>query len=272
MHTSRPRFRLAAFGILLLLLPGCEEKTGPDEEEMRAIFEEARKLDSEGRHHEAMVRYETILARHPDWMSTRLNAAMAAYDSGQYDKALGHFELLYKFAPTDWFIMRKLIQCYERLERKDKVEELRGKLAALRARGDGSPLLKSYQGFTRDYLPVGTGHLIGYEFFEPQRHGRLWLFRLEDRHRKPLTAFLLESSPFHGSDGRRIFYLTEACPGWLRLWYAGPEGREYEWARQRVLEVLQGRHAPLVVKPLPQDVQAFEIPGEAPGQKTEERQ
>ena len=247
---------------LVLGLWGCQqERPGPDETEMRKVFDEARKLDADGRHHEAMVRYETILARHPDWVTTRLNAAMAAYDSGQYEKAAGHFEILHKYGPTDWFIVRKLIQCYERLERKDKVAAYRQKLTDLRARQDGSPLLKRYQGFSRDYLPVGAMHLIGYEFFEPQQHGRLWLFRLEDHHRKPVTTFLLESAPFHNQEGRRLFYLTEACPGWLRVWYVGPQGREYDWARERVMEILQGRHAPVVVKPLPQDLDVLELPG-----------
>jgi tetratricopeptide (TPR) repeat protein len=249
--------------LALLVPPGCEpEKPGADEEEMRALFEVARQLDSEGRHHEALVRYETILGKHPTWMSTRLNAAMAAYDSGQYQKAIGHFELIHKYGPTDWFIVRKLIQCYERVGRDDKVDEFRKKLTDLRNRQDGSPLLKSYQGFTRDYIPVGAAmHLIGYEFFEPEKHGQFWLFKLEDMHRTPLSIFVIHSSPFHNGSGQRLFYLTEACPGWMRVWYVGPEGRNYDWARKRVTEVLQSKQAPLLVKPVPLDLDLLNVPG-----------
>jgi tetratricopeptide (TPR) repeat protein len=256
--------RFIFLAALALLAPtGCEpEKPGADEEAMRALFEEARKLDSEGRHHEALVRYETILGKHPTWMSTRLNAAMAAYDSGQYQKAIGHFELIHKYGPTDWFIVRKLIQCYERVGREDKVDEFRKKLTELRNRQDGSPLLKSYQGFTRDYIPVGTTmHLIGYEFFEPDKHGQFWLFKLEDLHRTPLSIFVIHSSPFHNGSGQRLFYLTEACPGWMRVWYVGPEGRNYDWARKQVTEILQSKHAPLMVKPVPLDLDLLNVPG-----------
>lgn len=97
---------------LLLWTSGCEEGAGVDPRErqaMQAIFDEARRLDEAGRYHEALVRYETILARHPNYASTRLNAAMAAYDSGQYEKAAAHFEVLRKAGPRDWFVIRKLI-------------------------------------------------------------------------------------------------------------------------------------------------------------------
>lgn len=254
----------------VLLLAGCEELPGPDEGEMRKIFEEARDLDSKGRFHEAMVRYETILSRHPNWMSTRLNAAMAAYDSGAYQKAVEHFEILHKYGPKDWFVVRKLIQCYERLGTREKIELYRNKLMALRDAKEGSPLLKSFQGFTRDYLPVGTLHLIGYEFFEPAQHGKLWYFVLEDLHRKPQSGFLVEAAPFFDADGRRMFYITESCRGWLRVWYVGhiPQlqsgERDYHWARTRVQEILQGKHRPMAVKPLPADVEVFDVPERGP--------
>ena len=257
-----------AVAAVFLFGPGCEqEQAGDDELEMRALFEEARKLDADGKHHEALVRYETILGRHPNWMSTRLNAAMAAYDSGQYEKATGHFEVIHKYGPNDWFIVRKLIQCYERLGRDEKVEEFRKKLTDLRNRQDGSPLLKNFQGFTRDYIPVNTMHLIGYEFFEPQKHGRFWLFKLEDHHRRPLSIFLIHSSPFHNGSGQRLFYLTEACPGWMRVWYVGPEGRDYEWSRTRVTEVLQSKQRPLIVKPVPLDLEVLDVPGGREGER-----
>jgi tetratricopeptide (TPR) repeat protein len=117
------RFHVAA--ILLLFCCACEEGRGVDPQEraaMQAIFEQARALDDAGRYHEALVRYETILARHPEYMSTRLNAAMAAYDSGQYQKSAEHFEVLHKYGPGDWFVIRKLIQCYERLNNNEKVD------------------------------------------------------------------------------------------------------------------------------------------------------
>jgi len=257
-----PMLILMAAVSSLLLLSGCqEEEAGDDELEMRALFAEARKLDEQGKHHEALVRYETILGRHPNWMSTRLNAGMAAYDSGQYEKAAGHFELIHKYGPNDWYIVRKLIQCYERLRRDDKVAVFRKKLTDLRNKKDGSPLLKSFHGFSRDYIPVGTMHLIGYEFFEPKKHGRFWLFKLEDHHRKPLSIFLIHSTPFHNGKGQRLFYLTEACPGWMRTWYVGPEGRSYEWSRKRVTEILESKHKPLMVKPLPLDLEVLDVPG-----------
>src|SRR4051794_41086550 len=100
------RLAFAAVLAVLFILPGCEEARGLDPREraeLEQIFEQARMLDEMGRYHEALVRYETILARHPEFMSTRLNAAMAAYDSGQYQKANDHFEALHKFRPADWF-------------------------------------------------------------------------------------------------------------------------------------------------------------------------
>ncbi|MCZ7647238.1 MAG: hypothetical protein M5U26_18615 [Planctomycetota bacterium] len=265
-----PRIAWALGLAVLLLLPGCEEPVGPDDAEMRRIFEEARELDRQGRYHEAMVRYETILARHPNWMSTRLNAAMAAYDSAQYQKAVEHFEILHKYGPKDWFVIRKLVQCYERLDNRMKINEYRQKLLDLRLHKDGSEVLKSFQGFTRDYIPVGTTHLIGYEFFDPQEHGKLWYFKLEDLHRKPLSGFLVEASPYFDAQGRRMFYITESCPGWMRVWFLGTiptaEGglRDYHWARTRVEEILQGKHRPLVVKPLPPGVAIFDVPDSGP--------
>src|SRR5579864_6268306 len=94
------RLVAAALVAALLILPGCEEGRGLDPREraeMEQLFAEARKLDDAGRFHEALVRYETILARHPEFMSTRLNAAMAAYDAGEYQKANDHFEVLHKY-------------------------------------------------------------------------------------------------------------------------------------------------------------------------------
>jgi len=255
----------ALCAIAALCLCGCvEEKVGEDEPEMRRIFAEARRLDNEGKHHEALIKYELILAKHPEWMSTRFNAAMAGYDAGEFDKAANHFEILHKFGPTDWFVIRKLIQCYERLEKKDKVEKFRQMLTDLRNRQDGSPLLKQYQGFTRDYIPIGTLHLIGYEFFDPHKHGKLWFFKLEDQHRKPLSSFMVESSPFHDNDGHRLFYITESCPGWMRVWYVGPEGKDYDWSRKTIVDILSGKCQPLCVKPLPADVEIFDVPGGGP--------
>jgi len=254
---------VAGAGLLLFGLSGCDEARGLDPREraeMERIFAEGRKLDEAGRYHEALVRYETVLARHPQFMSTRLNAAMAAYDSGQYQKAKEHFEVLHKFGPGDWFVIRKLIQCNERLGNKDAVETYRTKLEKLRKQADGSVALKRYEGLTRDYLPVGSMHLIGYEFFEPQKHGRLWFFRLEDRNKAPVSAFLLEATPFHDANGKRLFALTEASFGWMRIWHVGPEGRDYAWTRDVVLECLHGKRAPLVIKPLPADYEALAAP------------
>ncbi|HEY3321461.1 MAG TPA: hypothetical protein VGP72_13400 [Planctomycetota bacterium] len=247
----------------LLLFAGCEEMRGLDPREravLEQIFEEARRLDDAGRYHEALVRYETILGRHPEFMSTRLNAAMSAYDAGEYDKAKGHFEALHKYGPGDWFVIRKLIQCNERLGNKEAVAEYRAKLEKLRKHAEGSIVLKRYEGLTRDYIPIGTMHLIGYEFFEPQKHGRLWFFRLEDKSKAPVTSFLLQATPFHDNSGKRIFCLTEATGGWMRIWHVGAEGREYAWTRDVVLDCLHGKRQPLVTKPLPADYEALAAP------------
>src|SRR5258707_9939895 len=105
----------ALLAAALLLFSGCEEEQmrglPPHEKaELEKLFAEARQLDDAGRYHEALVRYETILGLHPEFVSTRLNAAMAAYDSGQYQKSADHFEMLHNAAPTDWLVVRKLIQ------------------------------------------------------------------------------------------------------------------------------------------------------------------
>jgi len=256
---------LRGVGVLWLLLyaVGCEEGGGLDPREraaMQVVFDEARRLDEAGRYHEALVRYETILARHPEFMSTRLNAAMAAYDSGQYQKSADHFEVLHKCGPGDWFVIRKLIQCYERLGNKEQVELFRRKLEQLRHLKEGSLVLKRYEGLTRDYIPLGTMHLIGYEFFEPKKHGKLWFFRLEDRSKASVSAFLLQATPFHSNEGQRLFCLSEAANGWLRIWYMGPEGRDYKWTREVVLDCLHGKRTPLVTKPLPPDYEALAAP------------
>ncbi len=272
-HTLFPRWpRLFVFGVVIAALLGCQELQGLDPREradMEEIFAQARKFDEAGQYHEALVRYETILARHPEFMSTRLNAAMSAYDAGEYQKANDHFEVLHKYGPNDWFVVRKLIQCNERLNKQEKVDEYRKQLDGLRQQKDGSIVLKKYEGLTRDYIPIGTMHLIGYEFFEPKKHGRLWYFKLEDKTRNQVTAFLLEATPFHTNDGRRIFSLTEASFGWLKVWHVGPEGRDYNWARDRVLECLQGKRQPLVTRPLPPEFEALAAPAvaKAPGKQ-----
>lgn len=258
--------RAGLLALALFVAPACDEGRGLDPREraaMQAIFEEARQLDNAGRYHEALVRYETILARHPEFVSTRLNAAMAAYDSGQYQKSADHFEVLHKYGPGDWFVIRKLIQCYERLANNEKVELYRKKLERLRQQKDGSVVLKRYEGLTRDYIPIGSMHLIGYEFFEPKKHGRLWFFRLEDRNKTPVSAFLLQATPYHDNSGQRLFCLTEASNGWMRIWHVGTEGRDYKWTRDVVLDCLHGKRAPLVTKPLPPDYEALAAPDAA---------
>jgi len=263
MH--RHRNSILAFlslAVVLLVLSGCEEMKNLDPREraeLQRVFAEARTLDEMGRYHEALVRYETILARHPEYMSTRINAAMSAYDSGQYQKACDHFLVLHKVGPSDWFVIRKLIQCNERLERPDDVAKYRAKLETLR-QATGNVALKHYEGLTRDYIPVGSMHLIGYEFFEPRKHGRLWFFRLEDKNKAPVSAFLLEATPFHDASGRRMFSLVESANGWLRIWHVGIDGRDYKWTRDVVLECLQGKRQPLVTKPLPPDYEALAAP------------
>ena len=266
--------------LTLLVFCGCEEGRDLDPREraeMQRIFADARKLDDAGRFHEALVRYETILARHPGYMSTRLNAAMAAYDSGQFEKARDHFEVLHKYGPSDWFVIRKLIQCNERLGKPEAVEAYRKKLDALRQLKDGSIALKRYEGLTRDYIPVGSMHLIGYEFFEPKKHGRLWFFKLEDKSKAQVSAFLLQSTPFHDNDGKRLFTLTEASFGWLRVWHVGPEGRDYPWTRDFVLECLHGKRMPISTRALPPEYEALAIPAakgppDAKEVETEEKQ
>lgn len=256
--------KLATLVVALLLFAGCEERDIPidprERAALQAIFEEARELDRQGRYHEALVRYETILAQRPQYMSTRVNAAMAAYDSGQYAKAADHFEILHKYGPGDWFVVRKLIQCYERTDNKLKVDLYREKLAKLRKNPEASPTLKRYEGLTRDYIPVGSMHLIGYEFFDPKKHGRLWFFKLEDREKQTVTQFLLQATPYFEKDGRRIFNLVESVNGWMRIWHVGPEGRDYAWTRGVVLECLQGKREPLVTKPLPAEYEGLAAP------------
>jgi tetratricopeptide (TPR) repeat protein len=265
-----PRALLA----LLLLACGCEDdlKNVADPRErfaLEQVFREARALDDAGRYHEALVRYETILSQHPEYVSTRLNAAMAAYDSGQYQKAADHFEVLHKAGPTDWFVIRKLIQCHERLGNDEAVRAYRAKLDTLRQQKDGSLILKSYEGLTRDYIPMGSMHLIGYEFFEPKKHGRLWLFKLEDRNHATVSTFLLESTTFFDPQGRRLFCMTEANRGWLNIWHVGVEGRDYKWARDFAIECLQGKREPLVTKPMPPEYVTIAIP-EVAGPEHEE--
>lgn len=260
------RLALKLFAVLLgyVFLPGCDERDIPvDPRERYALqqtFNEARQLDAQGRYHEALVRYETILAQRPQYMSTRLNAAMAAYDSGQYGKAADHFEILHKYGPGDWFVIRKLIQCYERTGNRVKVEIYREKLEKLRQNPEASPTLKRYEGLTRDYIPVGSMHLIGYEFFDPKKHGRLWFFKLEDRDKKTVSQFLLQATPYHENDGRRMFTLIESVNGWMKVWHVGPEGRDYVWTRSVVLEVLQGKRQPLVTRPLPPEYEGLAAP------------
>ena len=252
-----------ALCFLALCFCGCEEGTGVDPREraeLQRIFEEARRLDELGRYHEALVRYETILARRPEYMSTRLNAAMAAYDSGQYQKANDHFEVLHKYGPNDWFVIRKLIQCNERLGKPEAVEAYRKKLEALRQQKEGSLVLKRYEGLTRDFIPVGSMHLIAYEFFEPKKHGRLWYFKLEDKNKTQVSAFLVQATPYHDNSGKRLFSLTEASFGWMRVWHVGPESRDYKWSRDFVLECLQRKRLPLVTRPLPHEYEALAVP------------
>jgi hypothetical protein len=261
------------FSILLpalLFFTGCEEGKYVDvkeRSELELIFKDARRLDEQGRYHEALVRYETILAHHPEYMSTRLNAAMSAYDSGQYQKSTDHFEVLHKYSPSDWFVVRKLIQCYERLDKKELVALCKKKLEGLRALKDGSVLLKRYEGHTRDYIPMGSMHLLGYEFFDFKKHGRMSYFKLEDKDKAQVSAFLLQATAFHDAQGRRLFSLTESASGWMKIWHVGPEGRDYKWTRDFVLECLHGERTPLVVKPLPPDYDPLPAPGEpgAPG-------
>ena len=260
---TRPVIRCAALLLVLLVLSGCEEELrglDPVERaELEKIFAQARQLDETGRYHEALVRYETILAAHPEFISTRLNAAMSAYDSGQYQKAADHFEALHKAGPKDWFVIRKLIQCYERIGRDEPVRIYRAKLEALRLQKD-SVILKGYEGLTRDYIPMGTMHLIGYEFFEPKKHGRLWLYKLEDKNHAAVSTFLLEATAFHDPAGHRLFCLSEANRGWMNIWNVGPDGRDYKWTRDFVIECLQGKKEPLVTKPLPADYVTIAIP------------
>lgn len=259
----RRSLRCIALLLLLSLFTGCEEEMrglDPHERaELERMFEDARQLDAKGRFHEALVRYETILALHPEFVSTRLNAAMAAYDSGQYQKSADHFEVLHKAGPKDWFVIRKLIQCYERIGRDEQVRIYRAKLETLRQQKE-SVILKGYEGLTRDYIPMGSMHLIGYEFFEPKKHGRLWLFKLEDKNRETVSTFLLEATAFHDASGRRLFCLSEANRGWLNIWTVGPEGRDYKWVRDVVIESLQGKREPMMTKPLPSDYVAIAIP------------
>lgn len=259
---------LVSFGFcVLLFLDGCDEAKGGDPREraeLQAVFNEARMLDEAGRYHEALVRYETILARHPEFMSTRINAAMAAYDSGEYDKAADHFEVLHKYGPGDWFVIRKLIQCNERLGKTEAVAIYRKKLDSLRQQKDGSLVLKTYEGLTRDYIPIGSMHLIGYEFFEPRKHGRLWFFKLEDKTGASVSSFLLQATPFYDNSGKRLFSLTEISHGRLRIWHAGTEGRDYQWTREVVLDCLHGKRQPLVTRPLPAGYQEVTAPATAP--------
>jgi hypothetical protein len=266
-------FLLAVCGACLLF-HGCEEGKYVDHKEraeLERLFAEARKLDELGRYHEALVRYETILAYHPEYMSTRLNAAMAAYDSGQYQKSADHFAVLHKYSPSDWFVIRKLIQCNERLDKPELVEAFKKKLEALRTQKDGALLLKRYEGHTRDYIPMGSMHLLGYEFFDFKKHGRLSYFKLENKEKEQVSAFLLQATPWHDAKGRRMFSLTESASGWMKVWYVGTEGRDYKWTREFVLECLHDKHQPLVVKPLPPDYDPLPAPGEpgTPGDDAE---
>ncbi len=103
-------------------------------------------------------------------------------------------------------------------------------------------------------------HLIGYEFFEPKKHGRLWLFKLEDKNRVTVSTFLLESTSFYDNSGKRLFCLAEANRGWMNIWYVGTEGRDYKWTRDLVIECLQGKREPIVTKPLPSDYVQVAIP------------
>jgi len=255
--------KCAALVIALLCIAGCQDDLrgiDPRERiELEKVFEDARMLDSKGRFHEALIRYESILATHPEFVSTRLNAAMAAYDSGQYQKAADHFEVLHKAGPKDWFVIRKLIQCYERIGRDEQVRIYREKLEKLRLQKE-SVILKGYEGLTRDYIPMGTMHLIGYEFFEPKKHGRLWLFKLEDKNHATVSTFLIEASAFHDATGRRLFCISEANRGWMNIWHVGADGRDYSWARDFVIQCLQGKREPLMTKSLPADYVAIAIP------------
>ncbi len=131
----------------------------------RKLIEEANAIFEQGRHAEALAKYEECVKRRPEWKNALFNGGLAAYLAGKPARAADLWEPLRKLTPDDTGLLAKLIQAYQATGEGDKRDAVRKDLFDRRAKLDEAGK-KKLSRYVRDQFSAGGLRVMAFEHFE----------------------------------------------------------------------------------------------------------
>ncbi|TFH24625.1 MAG: tetratricopeptide repeat protein [Myxococcales bacterium] len=99
-----------------------ETEDGEQISELEELFYEGSDLHGEGRHEEAMERFERCLAIDPSYADAILGKAMVHLSRGQFDDAIENGKRLVELDPNDVLAYTNLSMFYQRAGRIEEAE------------------------------------------------------------------------------------------------------------------------------------------------------
>ncbi|MFO0744748.1 MAG: tetratricopeptide repeat protein [Myxococcota bacterium] len=170
-----------------------------------------------GREAEAVKRFEAALAVDPKHVDAAYNAGQGYYNLKQFERALALWQKALALAPSDFGILKKVLQAQNAVH-DPKAAETRASLIALRKQST-DPRIRGLSEFCFDQFDVGKAHILAYETFDVGDPGgpspdlyALYTFKVSDAKNQIVGSVNLESSAVIREQGTP-YILCVSLPG-----------------------------------------------------------
>jgi tetratricopeptide (TPR) repeat protein len=209
-------------------------------EDFKKRFTQATVLADSGKLAEARAICDGILLEEPNAPGSLYLGGAASLSLEDYSKAVNYLERLRALRPKDHRGLLLLVQAYQALKMKEKVEETRQALVTLR--GQNIPGLSDAASYGREKLHGPDNSMVVIlEYFEPQKSpNRLWeLKQLTVGDKTPRNLAIVQD-PGAAGNYQLVEYMTQP-DGTYRLFehIKKMPKPEYEEAKQKMLAALQ---------------------------------
>jgi tetratricopeptide (TPR) repeat protein len=243
---------LVLFAVLLLALPSLARE---DVEILKSLFKEANVFMGQGKHAEALAKYQAVLAIEPKAKGSLYNGGLAAYLLGKHDLAIGLWTRLKVITPKDWELHTKLVQVYEATGKKASRDAEIKALYALR-KDTTDPDLAKLRRFCRDQFKVGERKVLAYEHFEwvGERAVRYYFAVMNKEGKKEFHislgsyAYMQSFAEEMGTveKGQRYCHLDGYYPGGRHATFGMFKGEpSYDDMKAKVIAILKQEAAPV---------------------------
>lgn len=223
------------------------------DQNFETIFNKAQDLSEQRKYKEALVEYEKCLELSPEDSSSLYNGGLSAYFTKEYNKALKLWSKLKELDPDDWQVRAKLIQTYQAIGDKEKLEAERKQLFELRKTNEE---LQKQKHYCREQLEVNGKDIMVFEDFELKgdRAIRYYFAIIGNDKDKEEYHISLGSYDFTNEawkrtnkpkEGERLFHLDKYFQENHETYGFFTPEPSYDEVREVVIRILEGKVKPV---------------------------